>query len=151
MGYARAPYARSSYATSDVTSSSSSTTTATSSAEPTASACRLVQDGDYVVDGVSGGLSTAPDPVDQEAAFRVGTILRTFLGAPLIGNGVIRVRVASDGSLNRARAYVVNALQPMIDRDVVRNVRVVAERVPNRGASILFYKVSFEKTGIVEI
>ena len=146
MGYARLPYARSPYASGASTPSSLSTPIG-----PTASPCRLVKDGDYAREDGSTNLATALDPVDQEVAFRVGTIKGTFLGAPEIGNGVTRVRVASSSSLNRARAYVMNALQPMIDRDVIRTVRVTAERVPNAGASILYYRVSYEKTGILEV
>lgn len=119
----------------------------------TAAKVRRIKDGDYVRSETStlNNLDYAPDPIAQEIAFRLGTILGTFAGAPQIGNDAVRVHVFNDFSQAQVQAKVFAALQPMVDRGSIEQLAVVPDPQVQDGIAINFFRVTYVATGKVEV
>lgn len=108
-----------------------------------------IVNGDTVRDA-NGELVAATDPIAEEIAFRIGTVLGHFFGISTIGNGAFRVLNYDNRSLVATRDLVTRALQPMVQRGDIESVRVTPDPLARNGTAINFYTVSYEPTNAVK-
>lgn len=97
--------------------------------------------GDYELDE-NDNLTDSDDPVDAEVAWRLATVVGSFVDDPALGNGVLSVRVLSTSSPVETVNAVTRALEPMLTRGVIEKLDV--EPVPElrNGVAWNAYSVS---------
>lgn len=106
--------------------------------------------GDYAVVASTGALK-AGDAIDEEVITRIGTVRGTLVGEPTFGNAVTtNVRIATDGAPVQVEREVLLALGSMLDRGVLKNVRVEVKPFTRNGTTVNAYAVSYTKVPTVE-
>ncbi len=108
-----------------------------------------VVNGDAVLTA-SGDLQEAAEPIAEEVAFSLNTILGSFGGQATLGNGIISVRVFNNTSYVQIRDAVDRALLPMVISKTIRDVSVTPHPRMNGGVAVNAYTVTFRPTGVVD-
>jgi hypothetical protein len=114
-----------------------------------AATARNVENGDYTQDD-DGNLNEAASYIDQEVMWRINTELGSFPGDLLAGNGVTRIRIFNDTSQVRIENAVSIALEPMLARGVIKDLRVIASPYTQNGNAVGAYSVFYKPTGVIE-
>jgi hypothetical protein len=111
-------------------------------------ACRVIVNGDYVLD--SNGDYVGGDPVTQEVLARVATVKGTFVDASF-GDALTTITLRTDSSATDAQNDIAAALQPMVDAGTITNLAVQSSFVNLNGTVVSVNAISFQPTGAIEI
>lgn len=119
-------------------------------ANATSVPCRTITaDGDYLRDATTKNIVEETDPVAQLVWWYLRNTRGSFPYDATAGNGVTKLLVRTDTSPVQIRDEVLRALAPLIERNIIDAVEVVATPYVKNGTAVAQYTVTYKATGVL--